>query len=80
MGSENPTSGPISGSAAEARVPLENHYAGDEAFARFASAADPALDTRASDWDGWGDLVVACRGDGLLARGLLRVVGDRAAA
>jgi hypothetical protein len=61
-------------------MPLENHYAGDDAFARFASAADPALDARIAGWDGWGGLVAACRGDTLLARALVRVIGDEAAA
>src|SRR5215212_2875321 len=64
----------------EATMPLEDHYAGDEAFARFATAADPALDEQIARWDGWAGLVAACGGDPLLARALLRMVGEGAAA
>src|SRR4051812_44617037 len=61
-------------------MPLEDHNVGDGAFARFASTADPDLDRQIAGWDGWGELVAACRGDALLAPALLRVIGTGAVA
>jgi hypothetical protein len=60
-------------------MPLEDYYLGDEAFARFAAAEDPQLDAQIMRWAGWPELVTACRGNTLLARALLRVIGVGAA-
>src|SRR5687768_8114725 len=66
QGQSAPAAGERGRSAAEARMPLEDHFSGDKAFARFASAEDPALDARIATWSAWGELVAACRGDDLL--------------
>jgi hypothetical protein len=58
--------------------PLEYYYVGDEAFARFALAPDPILDAQIANSKRWDELVTVCNGDAVLARALVRVVGDDA--
>src|SRR4051812_49856531 len=53
-------------------MPLGDHYAGDDAFVRFAAVDDPELDTPIRKWGGCPGLVAACGGDALLARALFR--------
>ena len=59
-------------------MPLEDHYAGDAAFANLIAAIEPLIESAIRDWPDWPQLVDLCGGDNQLARGVF-YVADRGA-